>query len=74
MNYEIAGDSYVTVEHLVNYYIKSGNHYPAEALKAGGAATIEEFCQIYYDECDTDVIKSEVEYIQSSIETGFLQF
>ncbi len=58
--YEITGDSSVTVEQMVNYYKKSGKPYPAEALKAGGAATIEEFCQIYYEECETEGIKAEV--------------
>ena len=72
--YEIAGDSSVTVEQMVNYYKKSGKPYPAEALKAGGAATIEEFCQIYYEECEIEGIKAEVAFIQSMIETGFLQF
>ena len=72
--YEIAGDSSVTVEQMVSYYKKSGKPYPAEALKAGGAATIEEFCQIYYEECETEGIKAEVAFIQSMIETGFLQF
>ena len=72
--YEITGDSSVTVEQMVNYYKKSGKPYPAEALKAGGAATIEEFCQIYYEECETEGIKAEVAFIQSMIETGFLQF
>ena len=72
--YEIAGDSSVTVEQMVNYYKKSGKPYPAEVLKAGGAATIEEFCQIYYEECETEGIKAEVAFIQSMIETGFLQF
>ena len=72
--YEIAGDSSVTVEQMVNYYKKSGKPYPAEALKAGGAATIEEFCQIFYEECETEGIKAEVAFIQSMIETGFLQF
>ena len=72
--YEIAGDSSVTVEQMVNYYKKSGKPYPAEALKAGGAATIEEFCQIYYEECEIEGIKAEVAFVQSMIETGFLQF
>ena len=72
--YEIAGDSSVTVEQMVNYYKKSGKSYPAEALKAGGAATIEEFCQIYYEECEIEGIKVEVAFVQSMLETGFLQF
>ena len=72
--YEIAGDSSVTAGQMVSYYKKSGKPYPAEALKAGGAATIEEFCQIYYEECETEGIKAEVAFVQSMIETGFLQF
>ena len=72
--YEIAGDSSVTVEQMVSYYKKSGKSYPQEALKAGGAATIEEFCQIYYEECEAEGVKAEVAFVQSMIETGFLQF
>ena len=72
--YEIAGNSSVTVEQMVNYYKKSGKSYPTEALKAGGAATIEEFCKIYYEECEAEGIKAEVAFVQSMIETGFLQF
>ena len=72
--YEIAGNSSVTVAQMVNYYKKSGKAYPAEALKVGGAATIEEFCQIYYEECKTEGIKAEVAFVQAMIETGFLQF
>lgn len=72
--YEIAGNSSVTVAQMVNYYKKSGKAYPAKALKVGGAATIEEFCQIYYEECKTEGIKAEVAFVQAMIETGFLQF
>ena len=72
--YEIAGNSSVTVKQMVNYYKKSGKTYPTEALKAGGATTIEEFCEIYYEECKTEGIKAEVAFAQSMLETGFLQF
>ncbi|WP_461811862.1 N-acetylmuramoyl-L-alanine amidase [Faecalimonas sp.] len=72
--YEISGRSSITVEQMIKYYKKSGKEYPTEALKVGGAKSIEEFCEIYYEECKMEGIKAEVAFTQAMIETGFLQF
>ena len=76
--YTISGASSVTQKQMVAYYnskIKNlKKTYPGEVLGGGGAATIEEFCKIFYEECQTEGIKAEVAFVQSMIETGYLQF
>ena len=42
-------------------------------MKKGGA-TLEEFCQIYYEEAEKEGIKAEVAFAQAMKETGWLQF
>ena len=72
--YKIEGKNSVTVNQMVKYFQKSGKKYPKEALEKGGAATIEEFCKIFYEEAETEGIRVEVAFTQSMKETGFLQF
>ena len=72
--YKIEGENFVTVNQMVKYFQKSGKKYPKEALEKGGAATIEEFCKIFYEEAETEGIRVEVAFAQSMKETGFLQF
>lgn len=76
--YAISGKSSVTQKQMAAYYnskIKSlKKTYPSKALGKGGAATIEEFCKIFYEECQAEGIKAEVAFIQSMVETGYLQF
>ena len=73
--YAIAGDSAVTVEDMVRYYESNSTiNYPSEALGKGGAATLKDFCQIYYEECMAEGIKAEVAFVQAMLETGFLKF
>ena len=72
--YKIEGKNSVTVNQMVKYFQKSGKKYPKEALEKGGAATIEEFCKIFYEEAETEGIRVEVAFAQSMKETGFLQF
>ena len=83
--YAIMGASNITASQLVRYY----NTYKGSAsydkfsgdnskyngvLAKGGASTIEEFCQIYYEECLAEGVKPEVAFAQSMLETGFLKF
>ena len=83
--YLIMGSSNITASQLVRYY----NTYKGSAsydkfsgdnskyngvLAKGGASTIEEFCQIYYEECLAEGVKPEVAFAQSMLETGFLKF
>lgn len=72
--YLIEGKTEVTVNQMVNYFKQSKKTYPKDALGKGGASTIEQFCQIYYEEAEKENIKAEVAFVQSMKETGWLQF
>ena len=73
--YSIAGNSSVTVDAMVKYYENNSTiDYPSEALKKGGATTLRDFCQIYYEECAAEGIKAEVAFVQAMLETGFLKY
>ena len=72
--YLIEGKKEVTVNQMVNYFKQSKKTYPKDALGKGGASTIEQFCQIYYEEAEKENIKAEVAFVQSMKETGWLQF
>ena len=70
--FNIAGSSAVTKAQLVSYY-KANETYPA--FYAGtDAPTIEDFCQIYLEECKAEGIKAEVAFCQAMKETGFLRY
>ena len=72
--YAISGPSTVTPNQMAAYYKAiRGTAYPSE-YKTAGAATIEQFCQIYYDECKAEGIKPEVAFCQAMHETGWLKF
>ena len=83
--YKIMGTSSVSAKQLANYY----NSYKGSAtydkytgsnakyngtLSKGGAATIEQFCQIFLEECQAEGVKAEVAFAQAMHETGFLKF
>ncbi len=73
--YEIAGKSGVTVQQMVDFYEKySPIDYPKKALGEGGAPTIEDLAQDYYDECEAEGIKAEVAFCQMILETGYLAY
>ena len=83
--YAIMGTSNITASNLVRYYntYKGSTSYDKFSgdnskyngvLAKGGASTIEEFCQIYYEECLAEGVKPEVAFAQSMLETGFLKF
>lgn len=83
--YLIMGTSNITASQLVRYYNTykgsasydkfSGDNSKYNGVFAkGGASTIEEFCQIYYEECLAEGVKPEVAFAQSMLETGFLKF
>ncbi len=72
--YLIMGESDVTVQEMVDYFNASGKEYPAEELGAGGADSIETFCQMYYDEAAAEGVRPEVAFAQTMKETGFLQY
>lgn len=73
-DYDIMGKPGTTVAKMVAAYNKTGNAYPAAAYKTKGAATINDFCQILYEEATAEGVRPEVVFAQSMLETGWLQF
>lgn len=75
VTYRIEGESVVTIEQMVSFYEQySPIVYPSEKLALGGAATLREFAQIFYEEAVKENIKVEVAWAQTMLETGYLQF
>ena len=73
-NYTISGTSTVDVKQMTAYYKAArGNDYPKE-YEDTEASTIEELCQIYYDECKAEGIRVEVAFCQAMKETGWLKY
>ncbi len=79
--YYVMGSSHVTVTQMVNYYHRYRFDYDVFANASyngiyakGGASTIEEFCQIYYEEAKAEGVNVEVAFTQAMLETGFLKF
>ena len=72
--YLIEGTTSVSVKQMTDYFRQSKYSYPTDIMKKGGASTLEEFCQIYYEEAEKDGIKAEVAFAQAMKETGWLQF
>lgn len=72
--YPIMGQSSVTTEQMVKYFQENGAEYPSEVLSEGGAANIETFCQMYYEEAVAEGVRPEVAFVQTMKETGWLQY
>ena len=72
--YLIEGTTSVSVRQMTDYFRQSKYSYPTDIMKKGGASTLEEFCQIYYEEAEKEGIKAEVAFAQAMKETGWLQF
>lgn len=79
----ITGATKTNVSQMVNYFINNGGTYDKFSkygtqydgiLAQKGAANIEEFCQIFYEEAIVENIRPEVAFCQAMKETGFLQF
>ena len=74
----IAGNSALTKDAFVNKavaaFVSVGASYPAEALSAGGAPTIRDFCAQLYEEAADEGIRPELVFCQAMKETGWLRF
>lgn len=79
----ITGATKTNVSQMVNYFMNNGGTYDKFSkygtqydgvLAQKGAANIEEFCQIFYEEAIAENIRPEVAFCQAMKETGFLQF
>ena len=73
-NSDISSDKNTVVNKMVKMYQKSGRTYPGAQLANGGVASLEQFCQIVYDEAAKEGVKPEVVFGQAMKETGYLQF
>ena len=73
-NSDLSNDKNTVVNKMVRMFQKSGRSYPADKLNAGGAGSIEAFCQIVYDEAVKEGVKPEIAFGQAMKETGYLQF
>jgi hypothetical protein len=74
----IMGAAQTSVAQMVNYYNayaqKNNVAFPTTTYASKGASTIEEFCQIIYDEAVAEGVRPEVLFSQVMHETGWLQF
>lgn len=62
-----------SVAKMVSWWNSKNKTYP-EIYASHGAATIENFCAILYDEAVAEGVRPEVAFAQSMKETGWLQF
>lgn len=70
--YAIMGNTSVTADQMVRYY-NSVATYP-EYYADSDAPTIEDFCNLYIEECKAEGVKAEVAFAQAMMETGYLRF
>lgn len=72
--YAIMGDSNTTAKKMAAFYEARGGVYPEDIYSDYGAPTLEDFCQIVYEEAEAEGVKAEVVFGQVCKETGFLRF
>jgi uncharacterized protein YjdB/N-acetylmuramoyl-L-alanine amidase len=70
----IMGASQKTASQMAALYKKLGKSFPSSVYSSRGASTIDEFCQILYEEATTEGVRAEVVFAQAMYETGWLQF
>lgn len=81
---KIMGTSQTNVAQMVRYYKANARGYDTFKVKyegkydgslaKGGASTIEQFAQIFYEEANAEGVKAEVAFTQCMKETGFLKY
>ena len=81
---KIMGTSQTSVAQMVRYYKANASGYDTfkakyegkydGSLAKGGARTIEQFAQIFYEEANAEGVKVEVAFTQCMKETGFLKY
>ena len=62
------------INKMVSWYKSKNKTYPADVYAKNGAATIEDFCALVYDEAVAEGVRPEVLMAQAMKETGWLQF
>lgn len=81
---QIMGTSQTTVAQMVRYYNANASGYDIfkakyngkynGCLAKGGASTINQFAQIFYEEAMAEGVRAEVAFTQCMKETGFLKY
>ena len=73
---DIMGVSLTTVAQMVKHYTATvgAAAYPSSVYKSKGAATINDFCKILFDEAVAEGVRAEVVYAQTMLETNYLRF
>ena len=81
---QIMGTSQTTVAQMVRYYNANATSYDTfkakyngkydGCLAKGGASTINQFAQIFYEEAMAEGVRAEVAFTQCMKETGFLKY
>jgi len=71
---EIIGQSGSTVDQMVSFFNASDGSYPSGVYDSLGAATIEEFCSLIFEEAELEGVKAEVLFAQVMKETDWLRF
>lgn len=81
---QIMGTSQTTVAQMVHYYNSNASGYDTfkakyngkynGVLAKGGARTINQFAQIFYEEATAEGVRAEVAFTQCMKETGFLKY
>lgn len=81
---QIMGTSQTTVAQMVRYYNSNASGYDTfrakyngkydGCLAKGGASTINQFAQIFYEEATAEGVRAEVAFSQCMKETGFLKY
>ena len=81
---QIMGTSQTTVSQMVHYYNANASGYDTfkakyngkynGVLAKGGASTINQFAQIFYEEATAEGVRAEVAFTQCMKETGFLKY
>ena len=71
--YQIMGKSSVTADQMARRF-NSVAQYPVGPMAAGGAPTIDDFCEIIVEEAEAEGVKADVVFAQAMVETGWLRF
>lgn len=71
--HNILGTSSTTVHQMVMYFMANAS-YPTYYTRNTDVKSIEDFCQLYMDECQRLGIRTEVAFCQAMKETNFLRF
>lgn len=72
--YAIMGKSSTTPEQMAAFFLARNGVYNEKLYKKYGAPTLEDFCQIVYEEAEAEGVKAEVLFGQICKETGFLHY